>query len=225
LFGKLARRVSGIYYALATLAMAQLVSVIVEIRLGKWSGGSDGLAGVPRPVLLGVNFDAADRYLLLVSALFVIALVTLSLIRHSPYGQVLRAIRENAVRAEQLGYNVDLYRVSALAVSGAYSGVAGALFGGLTLYVGPELLRATMSIDVLVMCVLGGPNTLLGPLLGVAIFETSREVITRYTDHWHGLVGAMFILATLFLPFGLVGLFRRRRRATSSVAAPARVVA
>lgn len=221
-FAVLARRVPGVYFALATLAMAQLVLVITEVKLSPWSGGSDGLAGVPRPILFGVDLGGTGQYLLFVCVVFVIALVTLSLLRHSPYGQVLRAIRENAVRAEQLGYNIDLYRISAFTVSGAYSGVAGGLFGGLIFYVGPDLLRMTLSVDVLVMSVLGGPNTLLGPLLGVAVFETSREVITRYTDHWHGFVGIMFILATLFLPFGLVGLFRARRRPKAEATAEAR---
>jgi branched-chain amino acid transport system permease protein len=216
LFGLLAIRATGIYFALSTLAMGQLFSVLVEIKFRGLSGGADGIAGVPRPDFFGLDFGVTRNYLWLICIAFAIVLTLLALIRRSPYGQTLLAVRENPVRAEQLGYSVHFYRVTAFAISGAFSGLAGALFGSLTMFVGPDMLRWMNSGDVLIMTILGGPGSLLGPLLGVAIFETAREVISRYTQHWLGFVGALFIVVTLFAPTGLVGLWSTLRRAVSS---------
>ncbi|MES2362655.1 MAG: branched-chain amino acid ABC transporter permease [Pseudomonadota bacterium] len=213
IFGVLAIRASGIYFALSTIAMGQLVAVVIEAKLRFLSGGGDGLPGVPRPMLLGIDMSATDRYLWLVCLAFTIQLGLLALIRSSPYGLVLSAIRDNPVRAEQLGYNVSFYRVSAYAISGTASGMAGAYFAALTMFVGPDMLKWMMSGEVLIMTVLGGPGTLFGPLLGVAAFETARSVVSRYTDHWFGFVGVLFILVTLFLPAGLVGLWPALRSA------------
>lgn len=210
-FALLAIRAAGIYFALSTLAMGQLVSVLVEIKLRALSGGNDGIPGVPRPVLFGVDFSSTQRYLWLACATFSLLLVVLAVIRRSPYGQALAAVRDNPARAEQLGYNVNFYRVSAFALSGALSGFAGAFFGMLTMFVGPDMLRWMVSGEVMIMTVLGGPGTLLGPVIGVAVFETAREVISRFTQHWFGVIGALFIVVTLFAPAGLVGLWSQVR--------------
>lgn len=206
IFGSLAFRTSGLFFALATLAFGQLVNILIEIKLRDWSGGSDGLSGVPRPFLFGREIASTNAFLAFASVCFVLVMGFLVKIRASSYGQVLRAVRDNPVRAAQLGYNVITYRLSAYVVSGALSGIAGALFASLTMFVSPDLTRWTMSGDILIMTVLGGAGTLAGPLLGVTLFEVAKEVISRYTDHWYGILGVLFVACTLFLPGGLQGL-------------------
>ncbi len=209
IFGLLASRTTGIYFALVTLALGQLISILIEVKLRTISGGSDGIPGIPRPMAFGLDFGSTQNYLLFICATFTLILMLLVLLRRSPYGQALLAVRENAVRAEQMGYDVRFYRISALSLSGALSGLSGALFGMLTMFVGPEMLRFMLSGEVLIMTILGGAGTLLGPLIGVSVFEVAREVISRYTQHWFGFVGLLFILVTLFAPSGLVGLSAR----------------
>lgn len=212
IFGLLASRTTGLYFALATLALGQLVNILIEVKLRDITGGTDGLPGVPRPELLGIDFYANDNFLIFVSAVFVLGMSILATLRASPYGQVLKALNANPVRTNQLGFDVHRYRLSALVVSGMFSGLAGALFGSLTMFVGPEMTHWSMSGDVLIMTVLGGAGTLAGPLLGVAVFEITKEVISQYTQYWYGVLGALFIVVTLTMPRGLLGLLSRRAR-------------
>lgn len=205
LFGLLGTRSTGIYFSLVTLALGQIASVLVEVKLRRWTGGADGIAGVPRPDMFGVSFDSTASFLNFMGVCFALGMVCLALIRRSSFGQVLRAVRENPTRTQQLGYDVALYRVYAIALSGGFSGLAGALFSGLSFYVGPDMMNWNLSGDVLIMTVLGGAGTLFGPVVGAVVFELAKEVISGFTAHWYGFVGAMFILITLVMPSGLAG--------------------
>lgn len=205
IFGLLAFRASGIYFGLATLAMGQFVQVVIENKLRVWSGGSDGLAGVPRPNIFGFDFNNTSDFVLLLCMIFLVVMVTLALVRASPYGQALVAVRDNEVRAAQLGYHVGFYRVSAFGISGCYSALAGALFAALTSFVGPDTARWNTSGDVLIMTVLGGAGTFLGPLLGVVVFEAAKEILSRFTDYWYAAIGILFVAVTLAVPQGLAG--------------------
>lgn len=207
LFGLVAARATGLYFALATLALGQLVNILLEVKLRQWTGGSDGLSGIPRPVLFGHSFEKTSEFLIFVCSCFVLVMTFLALLRASGYGQVLQAIRDNPVRASQIGYDTSLYRLSAYAVSGGVSGFAGCLYAGLTMFVSPDYARWSMSGDILIMTVLGGAGTLAGPLLGVTIFEVAKEMISRHTEYWYGVLGLLFVGCTLFLPKGIHGLF------------------
>lgn len=207
-FGLLAARTAGLYFALATLAMGQLVSILIEVKLRDWTGGSDGLSGVPRPDFMGYTLASANSYLVFTSAAFFILVFGLGIVRRSAFAQVLMAIRDNPIRAAQLGYSPSKYRLTAYVLSGAVSGIAGALFGSLTMFVSPDFTRWTMSGDILIMTVLGGAGTAAGPLLGVLVFEVAKEVLSKYTPFWYGFLGAMFVLCTLFLRAGIAGLLR-----------------
>lgn len=205
-----AMRVSGLFFSLLTLALAQMIYVLASNRLRHWTGGLDGIAGVPRPALLGVDFYDNRNYYLFLVAVFVAGLALMALLRTSPFGRALRAIQANDVRAAQLGYNVNRLRQSAFIVSGAYAGVSGALLASLMFYISPQMLHWTTSGDVVIMAVLGGKGTLLGPVLGVALFELLKEELSQYTQYWYGLIGLVFILATIFLRHGIAGLFLGR---------------
>jgi branched-chain amino acid transport system permease protein len=216
LFGIVSLRISGIYFGLTTLIMAEMVNHLIAIKLKRWTGGTDGLAGVSRPEILGLNVYDDHIYLILLVLVFWLVLLGAAVLRASAYGQVLSAIRQNPVRAEQLGYDVSMYKCSAFAISGGVSGLAGALLGGLIYYVGPQMTHWATSGDVLIMTVLGGRGTFAGPVVGVALFEFLREGVGDISDHWHGLLGLIFIAVTLWMPGGVVGLIQervRRRRA------------
>jgi branched-chain amino acid transport system permease protein len=206
------RRVTGLYFSLLTLMLAELVSIVMLTRLRDLSGGVDGIPGVPRPSFGSIDFFANSAFVWVVFALFLGTVLGVHVLRRSPLGQALQGLRQNAVRLEQLGLNVGRLRLTAMALSGAVSGLAGALLASLMMYSGPQLLHWKMSGDVLIMTLLGGSGTLLGPILGVAFFEVVKELLAAYTDHWYGLLGVIFILGTIFMPKGLAGLVLRRWR-------------
>ncbi|MBM1818000.1 branched-chain amino acid ABC transporter permease [Sulfitobacter pseudonitzschiae] len=205
--GLFALRVSGLFFALLTLALAQMMYILASNKLRALTGGLDGIPGVPRPDLFGIDFYENRNYYGFIVVVFLIGLAIMALLRASPFGRALRAVQANDTRAAQLGYNVHALRQSAFVVSGAYAGVAGALLASLMFYISPQMLHWSTSGDVLIMTVLGGKGTLLGPILGVAVFELLKEELSRVTQYWYGILGLIFIFATIFLRNGIAGLF------------------
>ena len=208
--GLFALRVSGLFFALLTLALAQMIYILASNKLRALTGGLDGIPGVPRPDFFGIDFYDNRNYYAFVVVVFLLGLALMALLRASPFGRALRAVQANDTRASQLGYNIHALRQSAFAVSGAYAGVAGALLASLMFYISPQMLHWSTSGDVLIMTVLGGKGTLLGPILGVAVFELLKEELSQITQYWYGILGLIFILATIFLRNGIAGLFEGR---------------
>lgn len=208
--GLFALRVSGLFFALLTLALAQMIYILASNKLRAITGGLDGIPGVPRPDLLGIDFYDNRNYYAFVVVIFLVGLALMALLRASPFGKALRAVQANDTRASQLGYNVHALRQSAFVVSGAYAGVSGALLASLMFYISPQMLHWSTSGDVLIMTVLGGKGTLLGPILGVAVFELLKEELSQITHYWYGILGLIFIFATIFLRNGIAGLFHGR---------------
>lgn len=198
-------RITGLFFSLLTLMLAELMSILMLTRLRGLSGGVDGLPGVARPAWGEIDFFQNAHFFWVVYAVFVAVVLACWVLRRSPLGQAWQAVRQNPVRAEQLGFGVRPLRQSAMAISGALSGIAGGLLASLMMYTGPQMLNWKTSGDVLIMTLLGGSGTLLGPIVGVAFFEVLREVLAAYSDYWYGLVGLVFILCTLFLRKGLAG--------------------
>lgn len=209
LFGIVGRRVSGLYFSLMTLMLAELIAIVMTTRLRHLSGGVDGLPGVPRPQAFGIDFFNAANFYWVVFAFFCATLVACGILKSSPLGQALQGIRQNAVRSEQVGFNVGALRLTALTLSGCLSGLAGALLASLMMYVSPQLLGWKMSGDVVIMTLLGGSGTLVGPVIGVALVELLREGLSASTEYWYGLLGVIFILCTIYLPEGVAGLGRK----------------
>lgn len=206
-FGLIALRLSGLYFALTTLALSQLFQIVLVVKLRPYTGGSDGLSGIARPAAFGLDFYDNATFCWYALAMLATALILAGLVRSSPFGRALNAIRQNEVRAEQLGLNVWLMKLAVFSLSGAYAGVAGGLLVSLMSFVGPEMAHWTSSGDVLIMTILGGAGTLLGPVLGVVTFELLKEVLSSFTIHWYGILGLIFIFCTLFFPRGLYGLW------------------
>ncbi|MCO5130026.1 MAG: branched-chain amino acid ABC transporter permease [Xanthobacteraceae bacterium] len=208
-FGFVGRRVSGLYFSLMTLMLAELISIVMTTRLRHLSGGVDGLPGVPRPQAFGIDFFNAANFYWVIFALFCLTLAFCAVLKSSPLGQALRGVRQNAVRSEQVGFNVGALRLTALTLSGCLSGLAGALLASLMMYVSPQLLGWKMSGDVVIMTLLGGSGTPVGPVIGVTLVELLREGLSATTEHWYGLLGVIFILCTIYLPEGVAGLGRK----------------
>jgi branched-chain amino acid transport system permease protein len=208
-FGFISLRVSGLFFALTTLAFAGVLSTAALTKLRFLTGGFDGLPGVPRPAFFGINFYNNDAYYFLVACIFLLTIGAAKTIRSSPFGQVLKGILQNEVRAEQIGFNVKRFKLSIFIISGFFSGIAGGLLGSLMLFVDAQTLNWATSADVLFMTIIGGMGTLFGPVLGVVFFEVLRDVLSSFTMHWHGLLGVIFIFYCIFVPDGMMGLVKR----------------
>ncbi|MBK4739329.1 branched-chain amino acid ABC transporter permease [Noviherbaspirillum pedocola] len=204
-----ALRVSGIFFALVTLSLSQLLYILADSKLREWTGGADGMAGVTRPQLFGVDFFATQPFYWYVAALFTLVVAGVAMFRASPFGRVMQSIAQNEIRTEQLGYNVHRIKQITFLVSGGISGLAGALLGSLLMFVNPQMLHWTTSGDVIIMTLLGGAGTLWGPVGGVILFEVLKEWLSGQTQYWYGLLGMVFILATIFFPKGFLGEARR----------------
>ena len=214
--GALAIRRSGIYFSMITLALAQMVSY-AALRT-PFTGGEDGLQGVPRGKLFGVidlSNDVTMYYVVL--AIFVIGFALIMRTVHSPFGQVLKAIKENEPRAISLGYEVDRYKLMAFVLSAALAGLAGATK---TVVLGFETLTDvhwTMSGMVILMTLVGGMGTLVGPILGAFIIITLENklgdvgtFLARTTNiEWFGTLGESVGMVTGLIFIACVLLFRR----------------
>ncbi|MNN14955.1 leucine/isoleucine/valine transporter permease subunit [compost metagenome] len=206
LFGLLAIRRQGIYFAMITLALAQLVFFIYV--QAPFTGGENGMHGVPRGQLFGL-FDLNDNLTMyyFVLAVFVFGYAVIQRTIHSPYGQVLKAIRENEPRAISLGYNVDAHKLLAFVISAALTGLAGS-----TKTVVFQLASLTdahwhMSGEVILMTLLGGVGTVLGPFVGAAVVVTLQSYLSNGPlGEWvHVILGAIFVICVLLFRVGIVG--------------------
>jgi branched-chain amino acid transport system permease protein len=216
LVGLIAIRRQGIYFAMITLAMAQMIYFIC--LQAPFTGGEDGLQGVPRGKLFGV-FSLADDLVLYYIVLAVFVAVFLAIIRivHSPYGQVLKAIRENEPRAISLGYDVDRYKLLAFVLSTAIAGLAGSIK---TLVLGFATLSDvhwSLSGEVVLMTLLGGLGTFAGPVVGAAIIIGLQNFLADRVGSWVTvIIGLIFVVCVLAFRKGVVGellAWQARRKA------------
>jgi branched-chain amino acid transport system permease protein len=215
--GLVAIRRQGIYFAMITLAIAQMVFFVC--LQAPFTGGEDGLQGVPRGALFGLlplESDTSMYYLVL--AVFMACFLAISRIVHSPFGQVLKMIRENEPRAISLGYQVDRYKLLAFVLSAALAGLAGSLK---TLVMGFATLSDvhwSMSGEVILMSLLGGVGTFFGPVLGSGIVIALQDMLADKVGSWVTvIIGVIFVLCVLAFRKGVVGelqaYLERRRRA------------
>jgi branched-chain amino acid transport system permease protein len=222
IFGVLALRAEGSYLLMITLALAQ---VLWGIAFGwrRLTGGDDGLPGVPRPADgLPWSLASGTAFYYLVLVVFVATVALLALIVRSPFGRALVGIRESERRMEVLGYDTWLYKYVAFVIAGALAGVAGMLFVYFNGFVSPVYLGVVFSATVLIMVILGGAGTLLGPALGALVIVFLENVVSTYTQHWLLVLGVIYVGVTMFAPHGLLGLLRHRAptAAHGAVASP-----
>ncbi len=218
-FGLIAIRRQGIYFAMITLALAQMVFFIC--LQASFTGGEDGLQGVPRGKLFGlIPLDVDQTMYYVVLAIFVACFLAIARIVNSPFGQVLKMIRENEPRAISLGYEVDRYKLLAFVLSAGLAGLAGSLK---TLVMGFATLSDvhwSMSGEVILMSLLGGVGTFFGPVVGAGIVIALQNLLADKVGSWVTvIIGVIFVICVLAFRKGVVGelqawLERRRRAAT-----------
>jgi branched-chain amino acid transport system permease protein len=204
LIGYLSIRVSGVYFIMLTLAFSQMFYAVAF--QAPWFGAEDGVIGVPRPpvVATGLRFHL---YLVLV---FALAAAFLWRVVRSPFGHVLRGIRENEARMEAAGYAVNRYKLLAFAIAGTVAGIAGSLYAQLNGYIPPDAFFWTTSGEALLMVIIGGTGTLGGATLGAAAFILLQSLVSTLTERWMLIMGLTFVAFVLFLPGGMVGALRGR---------------
>jgi branched-chain amino acid transport system permease protein len=198
----------GHYFALITVAFNQLFFFIFY-SWRDFTGGDDGLVGIQRfsldlPFISIPLSDHYVRYYFFLT-IVVITVFIIKRIVESPFGLILRGVRENDERVKCLGYEVNRYKFASFLLSGLFSGVAGTLYCIHLRYAGIPILNWLFSGDVIMMCVLGGMTTFFGPFAGAILFIFLRDVTSRYTMYWGLIVGAIFIALTLWLRKGVMG--------------------
>ena len=202
LFGWFAVRLSGVYLAMLTLAFAQIVWAAVFQWEG-FTGGSNGVIGVWPPP----PFDKAWVYFVLTLLLTVIAVLLLRRFLFAPFGYAMRAGRDSPLRAEAIGIDVKRVHWLAFAIAGGICGIGGGLFAFAKGSISPETISVGRSIDGLVMVLLGGIQTLTGPIVGGSLYAILQDTVMRQTEYWRALLGIIILVLVLAFPQGIVGAF------------------
>jgi branched-chain amino acid transport system permease protein len=206
----------GIYYALLTIAFGQ-VFWFVAVKWHSVTGGEDGLLNIQRGVLAlpGLALDLRSNEALFYFALVVFALVLVALWRlvHSPFGRVLRAVKQNEMRAAFVGHNTWLYKWLAFVISSGIAGLAGGLFAMAQQSAYPNVMSLHNSGFVVMMVLIGGGLvSFWGPVIGALLFILARDLLGAYTETWLLWYGLLFIAMVLFQPDGVAGIWQRARQ-------------
>ena len=214
-FGWFSVRLSGVYLAMLTLAFAQIVWSIV-FQWEQVTGGSNGVIGIWPAAPFNVNWV----FYLLVLAITVAGVLILRRILFAPFGYAMRAGRDSPLRSEAIGVNVLRVHWLAFIIAGAVCGLAGGIFAFAKGSISPETIHVSRSVDGLVMVLLGGIQTLVGPVVGSTVFTLLQDNVMRQTSYWRGVLGAVILLLVLVFPGGIagsIGSWLRARRARKAV--------
>ncbi len=220
LVGLFVARKRGIYFSLLTIAFGTMFWFMVFV-LDAWTGGEDGLTGINRfavaiPGLSQIPLRDNLTFYYFVYAFFIVTTVILWRIVNSPFGQVIRAIKQSEIRARALGYDTARYKWVVFTLTCAFAGLAGGLYSLARFGAFSEPMSLQQSGNVVLMCLIGGGfASFYGPALGVAVFLVLRDLFSTLTDHWMLLYGLLFMTIILFLPDGILGWARRVRRPAS----------
>ena len=202
-FGWFCVRLSGVYLAMLTLAFAQITWAVI-FQWDAFTGGSNGLTGVWPAVWL------ADKkyYFLLTLGLVVLSIWVLRRILFSPFGFAMRASRDSALRADAIGIHVPRVQWLAFIIAGGFAGLAGAIFTFSKGSISPDAVSVGRSVDGLVMVLLGGIQTLSGPIVGSVLFTWLHDAVARNTEYWRAMLGGIILLLVLLFPQGVAGYLK-----------------
>jgi branched-chain amino acid transport system permease protein len=204
IFGYVSIRQQGLFFAMITLALAQMI-YFLALQL-PFTHSEDGIQSVPRGFLFGV-IDLNDPHAMYytVAVIFVLSYAAIHRIIHSPFGQILNAIRENPARATSLGYRIEEYRLTAFILSAAFSGLAGSLKAIAFQFASLADVHWTLSGDVILMTLLGGIGTTFGPVMGAVVVQSLDEFLAESGLPTQAVIGAIFIACVLLFRRGIVG--------------------
>lgn len=202
-------RVTGIPFLMLTMAFAQLL-MSASITWRGVTGGTDGLSGLRRPSLFGLSLDERSVQYYVIAAGFLFVLWFIRRLIASPLGTIFIGIRENEERMRAAGYPVQRFKLISFTLAGALAGIGGGLYALQNAYVSSDILHWSLSGDAIIMVILGGTGTVIGPAIGAGIFLMLKHVVSSFTDYWALCVGTVFILCVMFLPQGIWGWARAR---------------
>lgn len=205
IIGLICIRLTKLYFGMLQISLGSLVWAIVY-RWYSFTGGDDGIHGIAKPALI----DSASGTYYFVLIVTLACLAVMYLLVNSPFGRVFMAIRDNPDRAQTIGVNVMRHQLVGLVLAGFFGGVAGTLFVTVEGSVFPDMMFWTLSLEILIMCLLGGWFTFLGPMLGAAIMVGLRTVVGIYTEYWTLVLGIILMLLIFFLPQGVLGYFMEK---------------
>jgi branched-chain amino acid transport system permease protein len=209
--GALSLRTRGVAFIMITLAFAQMIYFLVSAL--REYGADDGLRVAARNTVLGQPWldDHTALHLLVVAVLASVTFASIRLL-DTPFGLALRGTRQNERRMQALGYRTRRYQLTAFVLGGAIAGAAGMLLANHTLYVSPQTLHWTMSGQLIVMVVLGGTGSVVGPVLGAAALLFAEDALSALTQHWQVVLGPLLVGVVLFARQGIAGWIGIRSR-------------
>jgi branched-chain amino acid transport system permease protein len=208
IFGLVALRSEGVGFIIITIALNEIVWGLAY----QWvsvSGGDNGITGIVRPHVGPFDVSANTGYYYVCLACFAISLVLLLVLVRSPFGLVLKGVRETPRRMLALGYNVWLYRYLAMTISGGFAGAAGVLFAWYNQFVGPVALSLDQSTQILIIVILGGIGTLYGQVFGALVVVFLSNELSAVTQRWEMVLGVIYFAVVMYAPGGLVVLAPR----------------
>lgn len=219
LFGSLCLRLTEaghqVYFAMLTLAFGQIVYT-VAFKWDSVTGGDNGMAGIPPPTIdLGfftVHLENVYHFYFFAIVIIAAALAVLYLLVHSSFGATLQAIRENHERAKFMGQNIRTFQVISFTVAGLFCGLAGGIFVAIEKFVSPELVYWSKSAEIIMVSILGGIYTFVGPLVGSAVMLLIEDYLSSYTSYWSVFLGSVLIIFVLFMPDGIVGQLQQLKQ-------------
>ena len=205
-------RLKGTYFAMLTLAIGEAFHILIKSTdLHKWTGADEGLHGVPVPLWINPTQNRLTVYFIALAFLLTSYLL-MKRMTNSPTGRVVVANRENEDRMRMIGYNPVVYRTIAFIISSVFAGLAGMLYSIWNTSATPSMISAVTTVDALIMTILGGMGTLVGPIIGAGISQVIQQFFyTWFGARWPLVFGLLFVLIVMFLPYGIVGTWRLKR--------------
>jgi branched-chain amino acid transport system permease protein len=218
IFGLLVAHATGVYFLIITLALGMTLWGLA-FRWVSMTGGDNGIAGIARPDIgLPISLKDPLTFYYVILVFFLVSLILMAILVRSPFGHSLKGVRESESRMQVLGYHTWLHKYLSYVCSAAFGGFAGVLWAYFNGFTSPYDMDLTASIEIILMVILGGPGTLIGPALGACIIVFLKNFISAYTQRWLLIVGTIYILTILYAPQGLMNLikdFLKRRQKQS----------
>ncbi|OGL61511.1 MAG: hypothetical protein A3J27_10865 [Candidatus Tectomicrobia bacterium RIFCSPLOWO2_12_FULL_69_37] len=202
--GFLAIRAVGVYFLMITLSFSMVVWGLAY-RWHTVTGGDNGIAGVIPPPIFGIPLTNPVAFFYFTFIIFMICLALLYLLVRSPFGKTLVGIREGEARMKMLGYNTWLHKYLAFVISGTFAGISGTLWAMLNRFIAPTDVELVTSVEALLMVALGGPATLVGPVIGAGIIMFLRYWVSTFIERWYVILGATYIITILYAREGILG--------------------
>ena len=203
LFGVLSLRASGIGFLMITLALGQIVWG-VAYRANALTGGDNGITLPARPAPFGIDINSASSFYYFTLIVFAIALFCIWRLTRSPFGAALCGTRDQPRRMSMLGHNVWMVQWLTFVIASFWGSISGMLYIYYNLFMIPHAISLQQSAEALLMAILGGASTLSGPIVGAAIITIVKNVVSTYIERWNTLLGVIFVVVIMFMPYGLV---------------------